>query len=140
MKRWIVILISVCMLLTGCGFGDSPETVEKDIFGDLSVENIESIELDADLVNKAIQLSHEQIKQCISILHKVGNVNKVSSEILVGQMIRCTITRKDGSSTEIKIMSPNIIVDGVWYETNDNDEACEQFSQFANEALDSVFK
>lgn len=140
MKRWIVILMSVCMLLTGCGFGDSPETVEKDVFGELSAENIESIELYADLVNNTIQLSQEQIKQCISILHEVGSVKKVSSEILSGQMIRCTITRKDGSSTEIKIMSPYIIVDGVWYETNDNDESCEQFSQFANAALDSGFK
>lgn len=140
MKRWIAIFMSVCMLLTGCGVGDSSETVEKDVFGELSVENIESIELYADLVNNTIQLSREQIKQCIDILHEVGNVNKVSSETLVGQMIRCTITRKDGSLTEIKIMSPYIIVDGVWYETNDNGESCEQFSQFANAALDSGFK
>lgn len=115
MKRLVIVFAVACMMLTACGSFGRPQSA------DTKESSIEK------------HLSGEQMEKCVKLLREVEVVKKVASEELVGQMIECRITKKDGSACKVQFLNPYIVIDGVWFKMKEDPQ--DSFSVFANSII-----
>lgn len=140
MKRLVIVFAVACMMLTACGSFGRPQSadtkessIEKHPFEKLSSDELKDIVLFAIPPEKEKHLSGEQMEKCVKLLREVKVVKKVASEELVGQMIECGITKKDGSACKVQFLNPYIVIDGVWFKMKEDPQ--DSFSVFANSII-----
>ena len=79
--------------------------------------------------NRKLKLNENQTEHLLQLLKRIKTYEKVSSEVLSGQMINCYInTNKE--EIKVQIMNPKIIINGNWYKASYNE--CEEINKYLN--------
>lgn len=132
-KKKIIILVACILLLCviviafASGGGKKP-------YKDLDAEQIASATVHLSPPDKTVQIV--DIEALVEYLKDVVIHNEDNSYTeYAGQGVTFTLTRTDGTQTEIMAYNPFLVIDGVGYKTDY--EPCEVLNNYANKLLNA---
>jgi len=134
MKKSIIIIgciiaIVAILVLVIKPLGEKP-------FKNLSDDKISEVTVKFMPPNKTISLTDDDVVRLVKILNSCVVYAKDDSYIdYNGQTVLYTITKKDGTVTEVAAFNPFLIINGVGYKTKYN--PCERLSVLGNKILDA---
>lgn len=100
-------------------------------FKDISVDDIDSVNVTLLPPNVSYELNYEEIEELIDILHSVEIYNKDNSyKDYDGQNVTFTIVKNNNTNIKIMAYNPFLVIDGTGYKTKY--ESCERLNSLGN--------
>lgn len=130
-RKSVLFTIILAVILIIIFFTINQKRVSEKILKDISVDDIESVEVTLLPPNVSYELNYEEIEELIEILHSVKIYNKDNSyKDYSGQNVTFTIVKNNNTTIKIMAYNPFIVIDGTGYKTEY--EPCERLSSFGN--------
>ncbi len=135
MKRLLlmccVAAIAAVLVVTGLMYGDKP-------FAKLDATDVASAKLLILPPQKEVVIQDEKnLSELVDILNTIKTYDTSDSgEDYVGQLVRFTLTLKDGSQVSVGAYNPFLYINEVCYKTRYG--ACQRLNAFGNRLLRSL--
>ncbi len=132
MKRFLTavaaVMLSGLLIVIGTTYGEKP-------FARLNASDVESATLYAAPPSAEIAISDQQIlSELVDILHSVKVYDKSEKgREYDGQLVRFTLTLKDGSVLNVGAYNPFLYIDEIGYKTAYG--PCQRLNQLGNRLL-----
>lgn len=138
-KRNLIIVSVIILLLITAGFLYTGNYLGKRPFRNLVANSIEKATVFIIPPGETAVISdQETLTELTKILNQITIYQQDDSgREYYGQMVKFTLTMKDGTTLEIGAYNPFLIINSVWYKTKY--EPCEELNALGNRMIGSNY-